>query len=395
MKKIISAFLILFLLTGCWNYKELNEYSIATGIAIDKCDEGIEVSFLISNTSTGSNNGQSQSDQAEIVVYSGKGESIYEAIKDIALVTPKEIYIGHSSIIMISDEVAKDGIGDILDFFLRYPNIRKDSLVVLSKNSKAKDVLKITTPLTSFPSQNIIENITYTSKLQGTVHSTEFNDLIKTLLGDGGNISLSSVKIEGNVKKGSSQDNLNSSKPDASLKLDTLGIFKNDKLIKWVSKNESRGINIINGNIHEMYIKIKVNDGYVILATEYLKPNIKFKLNKNNPKVDIDIEGKAQIVEVNSNINLNSMKDIKKLENLANKKLIQMSNEGINVAKENKTDLFSFGDKFSKKYPKYFKNIKSSWDDEEFCDLDVNISSNLTITNKGATKSTIKDGKYE
>ena len=49
MKKIVISLLFL-LLTGCWNYKELNNYSIVTGIAIDKLQEEYEVSVLIANT---------------------------------------------------------------------------------------------------------------------------------------------------------------------------------------------------------------------------------------------------------------------------------------------------------------------------------------------------------
>ena len=35
MKKLLIIPLI-FLLTGCWNYRELNQLAITTGIAVDK-----------------------------------------------------------------------------------------------------------------------------------------------------------------------------------------------------------------------------------------------------------------------------------------------------------------------------------------------------------------------
>ena len=53
MKKIIFSFIVVLLTSGCWNYKELNEYSIVTGIAIDKSDNGYKVSVLISNVPKG------------------------------------------------------------------------------------------------------------------------------------------------------------------------------------------------------------------------------------------------------------------------------------------------------------------------------------------------------
>ena len=48
MKKLLIIPLIL-LLTGCWNYYELNNLAICTGIAIDKIEDKYEVTYLISN----------------------------------------------------------------------------------------------------------------------------------------------------------------------------------------------------------------------------------------------------------------------------------------------------------------------------------------------------------
>ena len=39
MKKIIISTIFIFLISGCWNYKELNDYAIATGMAIDYFDD--------------------------------------------------------------------------------------------------------------------------------------------------------------------------------------------------------------------------------------------------------------------------------------------------------------------------------------------------------------------
>ena len=49
MKKIILSIFILICISGCFNYNELNNYSIASGMAIDFKDDKYLVSFLISN----------------------------------------------------------------------------------------------------------------------------------------------------------------------------------------------------------------------------------------------------------------------------------------------------------------------------------------------------------
>ena len=50
MKKILIIISVILLTSGCYNYQELNDYAIATGMAIDYEDEQYEVSMLISNS---------------------------------------------------------------------------------------------------------------------------------------------------------------------------------------------------------------------------------------------------------------------------------------------------------------------------------------------------------
>lgn len=395
MKKIICSFIFIFLLTGCWNYKELNNYCIVTGIAIDKDDStnNYEVSLLISNSAQ--SNKEGSSDQNETVLYSGKGKSIYEAIKDIGLIAPKELFLGHCSILVLSEEIAKDGIDNIIDFFLRFPSVRKDFYVVLARDCMAKDTLKITTPLSSYPSQSIYENIFSTYQLQGIVYPLNFNNMLNNLLIDGHDLTINSIRIEGNLEKGSGKENIESTEPKATIKLDTLGIFNDDKFIKWSTDDESRGINIINNKIEELYITIKYKNGYIVLRTQNLNTNIDVSLKNNKPIVNIHVKSKSFISEVNSNIDLTDMDVINKMESLAVKEIKKMMNKSISLAKENNTDIFGFGERFNKKYPTYFKNNKKIWNDKIFDTIDVNIKIDFVIQSKGTAKINIKEKNYE
>ena len=75
--------LILLLTSGCWNYQELNEYAIVTGMAVDIEDNKYKISFLIANGN------KSENEQTKTSIITGHGDSIYDAIKDISLMSPK------------------------------------------------------------------------------------------------------------------------------------------------------------------------------------------------------------------------------------------------------------------------------------------------------------------
>ena len=372
MKKIILSLVLLLFLSGCWNYNELNDYSIATGMAIDYEDNKYLVSFLISNgkkVESSSSNAQYQS-----VLYSGEGSTIYEAIKNIGLISPKQLYIGHLTSIVVSEDVARLGLYDSLEFLLEDSQSKKNFYVVLAKDSSAKDVLSITTPMTDFSSESISDNVASSYKLQGSIISKTYNDVIYELVNDGIDTAISSYVVVGDVEKGVTLDNLESIEPETYIKLDNLGIFKGDKLVAWADKNISRGINIINNDVTELYINTECDGGHIVINTTKLNTN----KDVSKDKIKIKTKGTASISEVTCNIDLENKKNMDNLKEEVNKQIKEMIKDGYMFARDNGSDVFGFGMTFYKNNPKEYKEI--DWylnyaKIEPEIDVDINIKS--------------------
>ena len=314
MKKVLFSFLILLFVSGCFNYKELNDYTIATSLAIDYQNHNYITSLLVSNTSS--------DDKEKSIVYSGKGKTIYEAIKSMDLILTKEIYLGHLSSVVISENVAKRGINDTLEYLLTEPQSNKDFYIVLAKNTKAKDILKTTTPLPDFSSKYIAQNIKTTDNLQGSVVAVDYNTLLKQI-----------VNKENPVLNGFTIKN-------KILKLDTLGYFKGDKLIGWANLDESKGINIINNNIDEMYLQVKCSNKYMIININNLTSTIKIKKDK---MATISIDGEAYIKD-NSCLN-----DIN-TKSLVHRIIDNYMNKAIALNNKHNLDLFNIKKLYYQEY---------------------------------------------
>lgn len=390
MKKIIFSLFFLLCICGCWNYKELNEYSIVTGIAIDKSDEGYKVSTLISNVPKGGNGSDSSSSNSEIVVYEGKGKSITEALKDIGLISPKELYLNSFYILVISEDVAKEGIGNALDFFLKYSSSRNNFNVIITKQCSAKDALKIMTSITKFPSQSIADNLRTTSELQGAIKTVSFDDLISTIIKKGIDPTISTITIIGNVEEGFTKGNLESSEPKAYVKLDNLAIFKDDKLIDFATHEESIGINILSNDINEMYFDIDYNNGLVIIDTISFKSSLKVNIINDSPVVDIILSGQARVIETEGNIDLESDRVIEEIQKKSNEKIIMFVKEAIEVSKKDKADVLGIGKEIYENHPKYYEKIKNNLD-YIYEKTQFNIESNLILNNKVSVKNSLEE----
>ena len=380
MKRLILVISLIIVCTGCFNYNELNDYAIATGMAIDKADDGYEVSMLISNSP------KSSEKNYTTVVYSGKGKTIYEAIKEIGLISPKELYIGHLSILIISDEVAKEGITSSIEFLLQEPRSKKNFYVALSKNNKAKDVLSITSPLTDFPSQNLATNLKATTNLQGSVSAIDFNTLLYKLINRGVDLTLNGFTIVGDIKDGVKESNMETNKPSSYIKLTNQAIFKDDKLITWSNKNESRGINIINDKIHEMYVRVKCDDGYIVVDTNTLET--KKSVDKKG-NVKLNTKGKASISEITCDIDLAKPSNIKKIEKKVNNKLKDLELKAIKLSKKYSTDIFGIGLMYYQNYPHNYNKIKDY--DKFYKNSKFKTSVDIKINTSGSIKQTLKN----
>lgn len=386
--KLFVLLFVCFFLCGCGNYRELNEMSIITAVAVDKSDDDYKVSFLIANSQkaqTSPKEGESQT-----AVYSAKGKSMIRAFKKIDEKSPKKIYFGHINVVIISEDVAKEGFLEIADILFRFPETRKQFYVAQARNCDAKDILKIVSPLESFPSQGIATLLKSTNYTQSSTADIDYASFINQIIEIGRDPILPAISISGSKKKGSSEKNLETTEPDGYLKLNGIAVYKDDKFTKYVNFNKGSSINIINNNIKELKVTFNYRNDDVGFSTNKVKTKVKVK-SKNT--IDISVSGSGFISQIDSKTNLEKTKVIKKLEKKLNKKIKSDLKKTILEMQENETDVFGFGNKIYKKYPKEYDKIKNHWDDKYFKQLNINIKVNMKIDSLGSLNNTIKEVK--
>lgn len=117
--------LLLVVLTGCWNRRELNELAIAVAMGVDKKDNDYLVSIQIVNPGAVAAQ-RAGTDTAPVITYSTQGTSIFEALRRTTTKSPRKIYLSHMQVIVLGKEVAEEGIAKVLDFLSRDHEFRTD-----------------------------------------------------------------------------------------------------------------------------------------------------------------------------------------------------------------------------------------------------------------------------
>lgn len=389
MKKIFLIIFLCLFLSGCGNYAELDKLAIVTGVAIDKKGNDYEISYLVANSPKDQTS--SKEGEAKTTVYSGTGKTIPDAAMVIEQKSPKKIYLGHVNVVIISEDIAKDGFFKVADWLFRSPETRKQFYLLQAKNDKAKDIIKIISPLESFPSQSIATLLESNRDSKSASTTTTYNNFVGYVLEEGADPILPTITIHGNIKKGSEQSNIETTEPTAYLTLGPLAIFKEDKLVGYATTKESELINLIQNKIKEIKFSLTFKNDALSIDSYNLKTKLSIE---DESHITLTITGNGNIYNINSNIDISNPKEIKKIENLWNKSLQKSLKKLIRKMQDKcHADIFGFGNKIYSTYPKKWNQLKKDWNNKYFKEVKVKIKSNLKIPDTGSLKDTLTEAR--
>ncbi len=139
MKRRFAFILILWiplLLCGCYDYREINDTAMVSGIAIDIGDNSAyTVSVEIIQPS------DSESSTPKSKVLKEGGNSVEDCLKRLVNAATKQLQFSHCKLILFSDDVVKKGISELVDYFIRDPEYRGDLFLAVVSQSKASEML--------------------------------------------------------------------------------------------------------------------------------------------------------------------------------------------------------------------------------------------------------------
>lgn len=391
MKKIKLLMLLLpiFLFTGCFNYRELNEIAIASAIGLDKTSDGYIVTIQVMNTKKASETGTSN-DQLKFITFTTSGVTLQDAIRKSILDSSRRIYPNHVQTLIIGEDLAKNGISDVLDMFFRSVEFRKQTSVLIAKDSTAEDVLNIVTPLESLNSKNIKDGLSVDSKYLGIGDNVSFEELVGTFIDSNKEIILPSVSITGTKSEGEKIENIETADPSVRLIESSLAIFKDDHLVGFLDNKQSIKLNVVRNKINNTILTYECGDNKY-LSSEIMSNKTSVEFLESPLKAQIKINGILNINEITCDIDLEDPVVIDEIEADLEEEL---KNDVYNTIKyiieEYNSDVFGFRDFLYKNKTKYYKEIKDDWYDSIFPNMDIDVDVNFNLTGKGNALEVIR-----
>jgi spore germination protein KC len=365
------------LLSGCWNYREIDKLAIVAGVAIDREQETnrfLMTTEIIDLKSSGK----------EVEIKSQKidteGETIFDAVRNMIKISAKRLYWSHLKVIIISQDIAKEGVVQVIDLFIRDSETRLETYILISKESTAKELLSqqsVTSEIRAFEMNDMLKS----QKSLAKAPVIEAYKLINTLGSEGVSAVLPAIGIEKSAEKKTSE-------------LSGTAVFKEDKLAGFLESNETKYFLFILDEIKGGLLIAEENleDKQFPVALEILNSKTKIKPFYSNGRISMKIDIRTEAIlgergvkeedvkgEGREGLILNAEKSLE--ENI--KKVIEK------VKKDFGADIFGFGKTLKTEMPTLWKSVAKDWN-MVFKNMDVDVKANIEIKNSGFILKPIK-----
>lgn len=382
MKRIKFLILLLPLLSGCYNYRELNELGITTAVSIDYKDNNFYVIAEVINPIKQQD--ASSSNNSPFVNYNSSSSSLQDAFRKVVLESPRQLYAAQLEIIVLSEEVVNNHLEEVLEYFARDPESRTEIKIIVAKTEDSTKAITLQTLLTSLSSSNIINSLDLQSKVLGMDYPVTLNELLNMYIDPYLEVVLPSMTLYGNYEIGDEKENITTSSPKAIVKIDGSTITKDNKILGYLDLEESKILNLINGKLKETIIKMNYYDGYIIFEPNRIK--VSRELDIKNNIIKINISGYSKTKEIQSNINVKDPKEVEKLNKALNMELEKKITDTFNSIREKYgTDVFGFQELYYRTNYKYFKENCTNWYENIYPKIKLEVKANVRLYEKGNT----------
>jgi len=381
MKKIRITLLVLLIFilistTGCWNYREIDKLAIVAGVAVDKgINNQLQVTVEIIQIS-GSKDTNMTSKTITV-----EGKTMFDAARNIISLSGKKLYWSHAKIIILSEEIASEGVTKILDWYNRDSETREDVRILISKGASAKEIFK---------GQGTTENI----------KSFVLDDMMKgqESLGKAPIIDLLKLYIESKTEGISTIiPTINLKKMDEKMIPQIMGtaIIKNDKLVGYLNGEETRVLTFIRNEVKGglFIVEMQENDVTNLVSLEIFKSKTKVKpvVESEDIEVKINIDTTVSLDETQGTDTIFEEEGLSVLEQSAANALREQIEALIKkVQSEYGADIFGFGEKLREDEIKVWNSVGNHWE-EVFENLKVNVNTSFHIKNSAVLSNSTQE----
>lgn len=379
---LVAWVLVMGLITGCWDRREIEQRSSVFAMAIDEHPKGVEVSVQIPIpimiVGSGGGGGGGQGGQGVVHNFSAVGKTVYEALENLQNQTNHDLFLGHTRLLFLSEKVVRNKGMKILDALRRHPEIRRQ-IWPLIVDGPAKEALMVNLRLAEIPTEYILDFVENGSS-HGRMGDTTLGQWFVNQSDPTRAAYINYLHVE--PGKGGDQANAGGQGDDAEGKVfwKGLAVIRGNYMVGSLSREESGPVLGIVEDKAGYPVRVKCPDerGMITFGPKVVDPSVTVSHQGKNIKIRVKVEVWGGVVENTcSKLDLSQEKVIDKVEKMLERAYEKQFQKTLHrVQKVYRTDVFQFGSYIHAYHPHLWKRI--DWE-RDFPKADVKADYQVTI----------------
>lgn len=384
MKKIAILFLTLILVLtqgGCWDLQGIEEIGFVMGVGLDPIeDEGqpdndhhhdqyfrstyqVAIPSLVRAINEGGG-----MEQAYFIV-STTGMTNFKMRRVATSRRSRHLKFEHLKIIIIHQDLARQGmLNHLLDFYIRDHEMRRRTNLYISPGD-TREILDQDFHLEFIESDAILMlNDNYT-RVASMIKPTEIGDVSKDIVGE----------------KSYLLPRIMSQKDDIILNGAAVFMGKTNKMIGWLSAEETESYNWLMGEFHNGVKEIYYEDHLFVFESTDQDAEINYAREGDEDHFYIHIKVEGNFVEDwLHKVSINDLENLEKLEHAISEQITKECYKLIDkLQNEYFTDIFGLYKHVQRENTPYWRTVEDDWDGEEgaFSKAKIHITSEAQIRN--------------
>lgn len=339
-RKLIICFLLcVFLLTGCFDYQDLNMAIFATGTIIDINESGNIV--LYTELFHAYRSKESNQEKGTRLILTNTGKTLMEAIRNLNRSSSYKVSFEQNKVIVFTKRAAEYGLENFIDF------LNKDQELILRQyiliyDGEPKDLITLKVEqeeyiglyLYDLMRSELVENFIDNIQLYEYLNNRHMGEDIEVI---------SIIRIEEKALQ-------------KNVKIEDAAVLKKDKLIEIMDKKDIQAYDIIMGRMSSGILvlphpTVKNKNITLEIMNNKLKSSIYHVKDENRIIWENDFNITTMFAEAQAPIELDSPEIRKKIEKSVEEIIKKEGTKLFEKYKEKDLDVFDIKTRFSRKYP--------------------------------------------
>ena len=364
-KAIVLAWCVLLVVcvSGCTGmslyteYRELDEIEPVQVIGLDFTDEIVTASLA---------SGASMDGNPPIRMLSS-ANTVRRALADMQQFSaPKHVMFSHVQYYLIGEEAARSGMRRYVDYIERAMEVEQNTTIYVVRGGPAADaVINAGDDQTSVV--DLLKSHSDDVKEAESCNTCSIMDITENLERNGCTL-VGAIQLieEPDIVTGTSKSTIASA---------GYAVIRGETLLSFIDKQNINGINIVTNQMGTDIVEADDTQGsmgaFRIIGT---KTDVKSYFNGDKiERIDLNIKVKADIEELENEINLYDTDVIRGLEDNISGLVLKCTEAAVEGAQILKTDYLFIGEKIEIAHPVKFAKIKNEWHDI-FGELNITVN---------------------